>query len=251
MSNNGVGTGTLIDIKKTEDGKIRITGITALHNFVGLNKIEGLKISAKFSKNFFLGSKAHPTEKENVFSLGSAEIDKIMVQKIPSKDICLFEGDFIFTKKLFEDNNDFFEKMHKNPPRIVENKIEEKEEYESFVCHYPLGKKDQRKNEGKAFATGKHKIESLFGSSGAALFNKNSEIFGIHTGVSYKDLRTDVIAEYNQAKDIPVSDFNLFEIISQKDYNDLKDGIDLFGSQGDFNKEIYNAISKLVETISK
>lgn len=251
MSNNGIGSGTLVDIKKTEEGKIRITGITALHNFVDFSKSKGLEISTKFSKNFFLGSKVHPTEQESVFALGNAEIDKIMVQKVPSKDICLFEGEFTFTKELFEDNNDFFEKMHKNIPSIVENKIEEEEEYESFVCHYPLGKKDQRKNEGKAFGTGKHKIESLFGSSGAALFNKNSEIFGIHTGVSYKDLRKDVIAEYDQDKDIPVSDFNLFEIISQQDYNDLKDGIDLFGSKGDFNKEIYNAISKLVESISK
>ncbi|OJW47948.1 MAG: hypothetical protein BGO67_08755 [Alphaproteobacteria bacterium 41-28] len=249
-NDNGIGTGTIIGMEKVEGG-VRLTGITALHNFVGFTQTKGLDISAKFTRKFCIGSKAHPEQKGLVFSLGTFDIDSVIVPAIPVKDICLFSGILSHNKELFTDETVFFDQFHDHLPAITASKVNNSDVVsKASMYHYPLGKKDQRQNEGEALGNGKHKIESLFGSSGAGIFNEKFEIIGIHTGVSGADLRRDMIAACPDDDDIPISNYNLFALISLDDYNELNTGVDLYGSKGNSDKKFYDALKGLAENIS-
>lgn len=244
---SGIGTATLIGIQEVE-GKIRVLGVTAAHNFLRIDKSQGVMWPEKFyGRKFTLGSMIHPASKDEYFTLGETSIDKIMVQKNPEKDICLFEGVFTYNPSLFEENEQFIANF-KSIPLIVETSITEPEKWDSSIYHYPLGKKDQRNNLGSAFGIGKHTMESLFGSSGAALFTPDGRIFGIHTGVDYGDLIFNKIAEYDGTKDIPIAKYNAFELFSMVEYNQLVNGIDLYG--GGHSKDFIMKLSKLAEKIS-
>lgn len=244
-NDDGLGTGTVVGMKEDSDGKIIITGITALHNFVGFDK-KGINIPLPGDRKFSLGSKHHTSD--GMFSLGHAEIDRVVVPSTPSKDICLFEGFFSRNEKLFDTEKEFYEQFKPNLPVIVTNEMTSTDTYSGILYHYPLGKKDQRQNKGEALGTGQHKIESLFGSSGAALFDDNFKIFGIHTGVSGNDLYKDAVVEYDGIEDIPVSNFNSFEKISYKDYNDACTGVEIL--RGYLSKEFKVKLSSLVESLS-
>lgn len=238
----GLGSGTLVGMKEEDNGNITITGITALHNFVGFDT-KGINIPLPGDRKFVMGNQSLEE------GLGFAEINKVMLSSMPLKDICLFEGTFSCNKDLFEDNKKFFNQFFPHIPAIVENELINKNTDLATMYHYPLGKKNQRKNTGDAYGTGLHKVESLWGSSGASFFNNDLKIFGIHTGASFTSLSTDAVVEYNGIEDIPVTQYNSFEKVSIKDYNDALNGTELL--RGNLSKEFKKQLSVLVESMSK
>lgn len=240
-NDEGLGSGTLVGMKKEDDGSITITGITALHNFFGIDK-KGINIPLPGDRKFVMGSQILEE------GLGFAEINKVMVPSSPVKDICIFEGTFSFTNGLFDNNEKFFNQFFPQLPSIIENELIETDNCLATMYHYPLGKKNQRKNTGNAYGTGLHKLESLWGSSGASFFNNDLKIFGIHTGASGKNLSKDAVVEYDGIQDIPVSYYNSFEKISIKDYNEAINGTELL--RGNLSKNFKKQLSDLVESIS-
>ena len=244
-ADDGIGSGCLVGMKKKKNKKIKFTCITAMHVFVGVNEKGNLVIPTKYTRKFSLGCKS--LGNDYIFVAGSADVDKIMVQALPSKDICLFKGTFVPIAGLFDDEDDFFSRYHTKVPTIVKTEMDKSDNLPAFMYHHPLGKKDQRRNDGKASGNGQHDIESLYGSSGAAIFNDKFEIFGIHTGVTKGNLCKDVIAEYDGDKEIPISKSNSFELISLQDYDDLSKGVNLYGNKG-FNKPLYDALVSLAES---
>jgi hypothetical protein len=249
--NNGVGTGILLDVGEFS-GSVRAIGITAMHNFVSI-KDEVTVISPKFTKQFFLGAKS--VVGEDVDNYGTMKIDKVLVQRIPSKDICLFEGTISPNSKHFwardgvfrpEDAKqedivtDFISSFIANKPEIVEKEIIINNE-NCKMYHYPFGKRNQRKNEGTIFHSGKHQIRSLFGSSGASIFNEQFQIVGIHRGFDLTALK-DKVVEISEG-DIPVVEYNSFVKVSKSDYDSiLREGVDLYG--GDIKEDFIHSLSQ-------
>lgn len=215
-------TGTLVFMEQGENKEINFKCITALHVFVGRNKDHGLFI--KQEREFVLGRKESDTMKDKVYNLGTSSIEKVKVLKKP-RDICLFEGKFVPNPDVFSSNEDFLVEFKDHLPKISQDLSVE--QVDTHMYHYPLGTKSQRKNTGPAFVNNRtHKMESVYGSSGAALLNESLEIFGIHTGCG--SISDNKIAAYGKRK-IPITDFNTFELFFQKDYDDLVNGIDIYG----------------------
>jgi hypothetical protein len=225
----GTGTGTTLNVKFVSgDVGFRITGITAMHNFVGSNTDSPYYV--KYGKTFLPGKKYNPND--GSFQIwGKTKIDKVIVQKNPTKDICLFEGKLEIDNRLFpkdEDFINFYKTVLKEAPKILEDDALEKT---GTMYHYPLGVEHQRKNEGSISENGQHQIRSLYGSSGASIFVKKGEEFkiaGIHRGGHLDTVKKDAVVKYEGRNGLPVMEFNVFEIISNKDYADLIDGVNLY-----------------------
>jgi hypothetical protein len=100
--------------------------------------------------------------------------------------------------------------------------------------HHPLGKKEQRKNEGIVdFSSRKHQIRSLWGSSGASIVLKKNpkEIVAIHTGYHSSTISTELVKYVGSGSpiDIFAVESNGFEIITNNEFINInKNGKKLY-----------------------
>ena len=120
-----------------------------------------------------------------------------------------------------------------SPARMVENEITE--DTLGVMNHYPLGNQTQRINEGLVIGANvserKHEISTLPGSSGAGVFTKNRELFGVHSGghpkaatdqkVLYNVSDLDGFTEEKRTNNIFLH--NLLYTTSKKDLENFKD----------------------------
>ena len=226
----GRGSGILLGAKKTDDGKLRAFGITAMHVFVKLNQ-ERNNYDPQHPRFFVLGRKFYE-EKGIDLDFGTIFIDKAIIQKVPSKDLCLFEGFLSLNSELGLEEEDFIS-FFDNAPLISDTELVKATT--GVIYHYPLGVTRQRINTGEVFPSentnGKHKIISLGGSSGAAILNEkdNFKIIGVHIGGDEETQDLGKVANYAHFKDdLAVTDFNLFVKFTNKDYIDLMEGINLY-----------------------
>ncbi|MBY0293125.1 MAG: hypothetical protein K2W92_07560 [Alphaproteobacteria bacterium] len=246
LGNNGIGTGTLLDIVAGySDDTIRVIGITAMHNFVGITDA-GVHVSPKFSKKFFMGAKSLP-DGSGITSYGTVDIDKVLVQKTPSKDICLFEGTVTPNRALLNSNDELVKIFSLTKPTIVEHEFNAGSK-QGTMYHYPLGKKNQRINTGEVSYNERHTIRSLFGSSGSSIFDDKLEIIGIHDGVKMAALQDKVVEV--SGGDLPVAEYNSFVKVSKDDYDSiLREGVNLY--DGSITKKFIDDLSVFVESNSK
>ena len=246
-SGSGVGTVTLLDVIPgwTEDS-IRVIGITAMHNFVGFTDT-GVVVHPKFSRKFFIGAKTLP-DGSGITNYGEVDIDRVLVQANPSKDVCFFEGSVTPNRALLSSNEIMAEIFSLEKPTLIAQELSVGSR-RCVMYHYPLGKKNQRVNTGEAFHHEGHQIRSLFGSSGSSIFDETSfEVIGIHDGVKSADLEHKVIEVTNG--DLPVARYNSFVKVSQGDYDSIRrDRVDLY--DGSITKDFIDALSVFVESNSK
>jgi hypothetical protein len=124
--------------------------------------------------------------------MATVTINSLIVQNVISKDICLFKGKYELNGDYSKDEALLITNGYKKClPKFNENLEIFDSPQDSFMHHYPLGKKEQRKNDGIVTLSEKmtqkmtHKIRSLKGSSGASIVSKASgEIIAIHTGMA-------------------------------------------------------------------
>jgi len=252
LGSNGVGTGTLLEAKAVTPVSVRAIGITAMHNFVGTKDGE-VYISGRFTKQFFLGAKS--VGSDSIDNYGTMKIDRVSVQDVPSKDICLFEGVITPNRKYFwardgverpEDAKpedvitDFVSSFNAKKPSVVNSELAVDTGVYTMY-HYPLGKRNQRVNKGHVFHDGRHQIRSLFGSSGASIFNSELEVVGVHRGFDLTALKDKVVEI--PGGELPVVEYNSFVKTSIDEYNGIvSNGINLYG--GGLTEEFMASLSQ-------
>jgi len=239
----GETSGTIIKIEKKED-VMRATGITTLHSFVQASRNGGLSI--KYFRRFLQGGRVSADNPKGIAHYSNVVIDKVMVQKKITKDICFFEGTLYPNPEVFDSAQDFWEDIrnkelfplaiHQSDTEILTIKTGKEEvvnEGKGYLLHYPDGLQEQRISSGNFQAKGTHmkRIHSMptrGGSSGAPIFSENTdELIGIHIGI-----------ETNNKDLTPIN--YLFENYSHQDYNDLVNGNDLYQADQDLLREIWN-----------
>jgi hypothetical protein len=227
-----LGTGTLLEIEE-ENGSLRGRGLTVLHNFISCSSQGKVDWQSCYNYRFILGCK--DAGNNRVTNYGEMIIDKILIEEKPLKDICVFEGTIAPNLYAFDENVTEYIHFLKNDlqiPQLVEEEVtfKEGEELEGVrIYHYPLGRKEQRKNEGSLVSKDRHTITSVPASSGAAILREDGKIVGIHTGAFYDDF-TDEVVKIEEQDYIPIANFNRYVLISKADYDRLLKGVNIYGA---------------------
>ena len=237
-------SGTLISISYDESNKsITFKCVTALHVFASFDTKNGLSI--RHNREFVLGRKEAPSNTNKVYNLGVSSIDKVLIQKEP-RDLCIFEGNFKPSSRLFESSKTFYDQFKNNIPKIVES--QEKGKIVASMYHYPFGIKSQRNNTGIADLDNKtHSMDSIYGSSGASIFNEKNEIFSIHTAHdAFDKTKIAIVKGMGATEEVPIVSSNLFELFSMKEYSDLIGGVNLYDNS-QLTVEFKTKIGKAVE----
>ena len=256
----GIGTGILIDIEEQGD-KIIGRGLTALHTFVDF-KNGILAINPPNAFTFIQGNRSieGDVSKSNFHS--SLKIRKIYFLKEKTKDICLFEGTLEPNKDLYRTAQIFLKFLKEFPfPNISEREISLEGDLEGVIYHYPLGK-TERCNTGPLLKSNKekdsfHKINTLFGSSGAPIF-VDEKLIGIHLGTlsrSVKEKLKIVTPQgfLTQRMCLHVASMNRFAKISSQDIKNLLSGAELFSvmysasDDGEEEKKYLDNLTRLIK----
>jgi hypothetical protein len=237
-------SGTLISMDYNKNNNnITFKCVTALHVFASFDKKNGLSI--RHGREFVLGRKETHSKSGKVYNLGVSSINKVLVQNEP-KDLCIFEGNFNPSSSLYKSPEAFYNEFKDNIPEIVET--QEKGVLLASMYHYPFGIKSQRANSGKVdLDIKKHYMDSIYGSSGAAIFNKDSKIFAVHTAHdAFDKSKIAIVKGIGADEEAPIVDANLFELFSMKEYNDLVGGINLYDNS-QLTYELKSKIGTAVE----
>tara|TARA_B100001750_G_scaffold77062_1_gene61140 strand:- start:494 stop:1405 length:912 start_codon:yes stop_codon:yes gene_type:complete len=226
----GVGSGILYTIK-LDNNKLVGTCISSLHIFCLLNSRYGNALQINRNLSFIIGAKQIGDDPNLIGRYGILNIEEVLytLDSEFKKDICLLRGEIILDPGF--DYNDFYHqfttrKMH---PRLMKKNPNILEVYHTcFLYHYPMGKKELRRNRGLISSETLHHTRTLPGSSGAPIFVRKKKILGIHIGNSKPS--TDKFIRYyplendaNECYDLNTSlnDENRYEIFTKNEYKHL------------------------------
>ncbi|AIL13224.1 hypothetical protein IM40_06505 [Candidatus Paracaedimonas acanthamoebae] len=224
----GKGTGTLLKIEEKDDGILMGTGITSLHVFLEVFLGHDKK-KYRYTPNwtFYQNSTSTDNQKRSYFA--KIEVTKILFSSELGKDICLFIGPYILSGQYpAEVLPKVIAGTHAKLPKISEVIVTSGKTTKAILYHYPLGTLNQRENKGKLLSTDStHKISTLAGSSGAALFaKKTGEIIGIHIG-SVDGSIMGLVFEDNPNRKISVVEKNSFNVVCNTEIEMMLKGVDL------------------------
>ncbi|MBN9413198.1 MAG: hypothetical protein J0H12_04665 [Candidatus Paracaedimonas acanthamoebae] len=220
--NGGRGTGTLIALEE-KGGHYIGTGITALHVFLEFYTDQNGVKQCRYRRGdwtFYQNSTSADGDSLSYFS----EVDVTEVLFIPSsgKDICIFKGKYKLNGDYpSEEIPALISAVQDNLPK-VNAKIKSKKTVDVSLYHYPLGDLYQRENKGEAnVRKSTHKVSSLPGSSGAALFSKRKNKFlGIHIG-SIKGFPMGVVGEGIPNSPVTIVKKNSFNVVTQEEIESM------------------------------
>lgn len=230
------GTGIILNMFKDSTGNLIAEGISALHNFLEIDKTFGFYGSSQLSMYFDNKPMGHINIESVRFELND--------EKKPVQDICLFKGEVVLDIPLEEEitgKEAFYSSFQDLKPELqtTEEILDIKKKgasIDGYMLHYPLNILDCRLNKGTInIEENTHIMPSYRGSSGSPLFVETGDcsdykILGIHTRYVNPDdeeyVKYTFKKEENSAKraslKIRVVDKNSFIPLTQETYQALE-----------------------------